>query len=509
MATAPHTKVSRPLKAKRPRYEPILDLPPLPPEQYEALRDHIALKGVRVPILIDGDGPVRGIIDGNHRKRIADELGYECPEIIEDGLSEQEKRTLARALNLARRQLDQAGKRALIADQLREAPGRSNRWIGKQLGVHHATVAAVRAGMEGTGQIIQLGRTLGADGKYRPASPAIVHAAPAHPDAEDRRPAAPSGLYDGDATDILAGFSEEAILRAAAEIRQRRVADQLRKAQERRRQTATMPLRRRRGSPVLHGDCLDLIPTLEDGSVGLVVTSPPYAEQRKGHYGGIPESSYPAFTVQWMDALRPKLAPDGSILIVIRPHLRDGVLSDYVLRTRLALREAGWNECEEMIWYKPNSPPLGSKLRPRRAWESILWFSASSQPYCDLKACGTASDRLGFDGSIKFADNGVSEKTGWHPCVESFGYGGGTARVTDVIVAPVGSEEPGVDHPAVYPIGLAEQLIRTFSREADLVLDPFCGSGQTLLAAKTCSRRFLGIEREERYVRIALERLGR
>ncbi len=260
---------------------------------------------------------------------------------------------------------------------------------------------------------------------------------------------------------------------------------------------------------MLHGDCLDLIPTLEDESVSLVITSPPYADQRAGHYGGIPEEDYPVFTVQWMNALAPKMRKDGSVFLVIRPHLQDGVLSDYVLRTRLALREAGWHECEELIWLKPDAPPLGSKLRPRRAWESILWFSLSSQPYADLKACGDESDWLGFNGSIKFAEGGVSQKTGWHPCVESVGRGQGVARISDVIVAPVGSEEPGEDHPAVFPIAVAEQLIKTFGQAEDLVLDPFAGSGQTLLAAKGCGRRYLGIEREERYVRIALKRLRR
>ena len=54
---------------------------------------------------------------------------------------------------------------------------------------------------------------------------------------------------------------------------------------------------------------------------------------------------------------------------------------------------------------------------------------------------------------------------------------------------------------------LAEHLVKTFSQSGDLVLDNFCGSGQTLLAAKGCGRRYLGIEREEKYVRIALGRL--
>ena len=137
-------------------------------------------------------------------------------------------------------------------------------------------------------------------------------------------------------------------------------------------------------------------------------------------------------------------------------------------------------------------PALGSKLRPRRAWESILWFSRSPQPYCDLKACGKESDRLGFTGDIRFAENGFSEKTAWHPCVESFGNGNGIARISDVILAPIGTNEPGVDHPAVFPLALAEQLVKTFSQEGDLVLDPFCGSGQTLLAAKGCGRRYPG-----------------
>ena len=76
-----------------------------------------------------------------------------------------------------------------------------------------------------------------------------------------------------------------------------------------------------------------------------------------------------------------------------------------------------------------------------------------------------------------------------------------------MILAPIGSGEPGLNHPAVFPLALADQLVKTFSQEKDLVLDPFCGSGQTLLAAKGCGRRFLGIEKEARYVKIALGRL--
>ncbi len=470
-------------------------LPPLDPDTYSGLKANIAINGVQVPIVRDEKGY---ILDGFARAKIAKELGYECPSVTVKGLSEQEKRSQVRALNLARRHLDYHARRQVIADELRENPDRSNRWIAKSLGVDHKTVASVRTPMGATGDLPQLGYTIGADGKYRPATRVSLPT-----NGDGRLPHELPGAGERDFIDL---DDEEGILRVAAQIRQRRVAERLREIQQKRQQSRPVRIKKR-GGPVLHGDCLDLIPTLEDGSVSLVVTSPPYAEQRARHYEGIPEEDYPDFMVQWMDALRPKLTKDGSVLIVIRPHLRGGVISDYVLRTRLALRDAGWHECEELIWYKTKSPPLGSKLCPRRAWESILWYGKCPQPYSDLKACGKPSKDLGFVGSIKFADQGVSEKTGWHPCVASYGYGEGVARISDVFLAPAGSESPGVDHPAVFPQALAEQLIRTFSQANDLVLDAFCGSGQTLLAAKGCGRRYLGIEREEKYVKIALGRL--
>ena len=132
-------------------------LPPLDPETYAALRANVVLRGITVPVVRDEDGY---LLDGFARSRIAKELGYECPSVTVKGLSEHEKRSQVRALNLARRQLDQTARRAIIADELRENSGRSNRWIGKALGVNHETVAGVRRALESTGGIRQLDRTL-------------------------------------------------------------------------------------------------------------------------------------------------------------------------------------------------------------------------------------------------------------------------------------------------------------------------------------------------------------
>lgn len=175
----PRAKVRK--ATKNPRYVPVLKLPPLPPDQFAALRDNIAVNGVLVPILVDCDGRRRRIIDGNHRKQIANELGYDCPEIVQAGLEENEKRTLARALNLARRQLDTGQKRQLIADQVRETPNWSFRRVGKMLGVDGKTVASVRAEMEATAEIPQLGRTVGLDGKSRPSSFVFNGGSPSNP----------------------------------------------------------------------------------------------------------------------------------------------------------------------------------------------------------------------------------------------------------------------------------------------------------------------------------------
>jgi ParB-like chromosome segregation protein Spo0J len=155
---------------KKPRYASVVALPALPPEQLAALRENIAVNGVLVPILVDSDGPRRKIIDGNYRKQIADELDYDCPEIIHAGLDEEEKRTLARALNLARRQFSAEQKREVIADQLRETPDWSLRRTAKMLGVDHKTVASVRGDLHSTGEIPQFDKTVGLDGKSRSAA---------------------------------------------------------------------------------------------------------------------------------------------------------------------------------------------------------------------------------------------------------------------------------------------------------------------------------------------------
>ncbi len=243
-----------------------------------------------------------------------------------------------------------------------------------------------------------------------------------------------------------------------------------------------------------HGDCLEFLRTLPSGSVDAVVTSPPYAMQRAAQYGGIPEAEYPAWTVNWLDALRNALADDGSVLLNIREHVRDGEMSDYVHRTRMAVRAAGWIECDEIAWIKPDAPPLGDVARPRRSWERVLWFSPIRRPFVNPRGNGKHSDRLGLSGRPKDFINGTSN-----------GVRSGTARHTDTVSVPVARN--ATEHPAVFPVGLAEYLVRGWSRPDATILDPFTGSGTTGIACMQTGRKFIGCEIDPGYFEIARKRI--
>jgi ParB-like chromosome segregation protein Spo0J len=130
-------------------------LPSLDSETYAGLKAKIAVNGVQVPVAKDEEGY---ILDGFARAKIAKELGYKCPSVTVEGLSEKEKQSQVRASNLARRHLDHAATREIIADELKENPDRSNRWIAKSLGVDHKTVGSVRSPTGATGEISQFHR---------------------------------------------------------------------------------------------------------------------------------------------------------------------------------------------------------------------------------------------------------------------------------------------------------------------------------------------------------------
>ncbi len=251
---------------------------------------------------------------------------------------------------------------------------------------------------------------------------------------------------------------------------------------------------------IFHGLFQEHVALIADQSIDLIVTSPPYANQREALYGGIDEEMYPDWTVEWMRHAKRILKPQGSVVINIRPHISDGQISDYMLRTRLAVRQDGWRECDEWIWFKPDAPPLGNTHYPRRSWESLHWFSLDMHPFCDAKADGTPSKKIGFTAKKglgqQFSGNSINKD--------------GIARIIDVISAGIHDIDRSDynTHPAQFPVSLIIPVIKTLCPPDGLVLDPFMGSGSTAIAALRTGRSYVGFDKEAEYVEIAERRIA-
>jgi len=263
------------------------------------------------------------------------------------------------------------------------------------------------------------------------------------------------------------------------------------------------------------GDVCVRVAALADSSIDCIVTSPPYAEQRKRKYAGIAEDNYASWTVEWMRAVMPKLKPHASVAIVIRPHIKSGQISDYVLRTRLALRDDGWRECEELIWIKPDSAPMGSTERPRRSWESVLWFSRAPKPFCNTRFGGSTSSRAYDFGALTARGHGDYVHAGHSTETAGVSRPRRSRDYLEAYAANGVDRDPRNTHPAQFPEALSTWLVGLLCKPADsgasaaVVLDPFCGSGTTGVSARKLGHHFVGIDKSAAYVEYATVRVAR
>lgn len=143
------------------------NMPPLSPEEYQALENSIREHGIQVPIVVDEN---RTVIDGHHRQKIAQELGIECPKRVVFDKTEAEKRTLALSLNLDRRHLNREQRRALIAESIKADPQLPDLQHAKRTGASPTTVGSVRRDLEATGDVSNLETRTDSLGRQQPAS---------------------------------------------------------------------------------------------------------------------------------------------------------------------------------------------------------------------------------------------------------------------------------------------------------------------------------------------------
>ena len=122
-------------------------------------------------------------------------------------------------------------------------------------------------------------------------------------------------------------------------------------------------------------DCAEQLQHIASDSVDLVVTSPPYTNQRSDTYGGVTPDGYVEWFLPIADELQRVLKPTGTFVLNIKERVVKGERHTYVLELILAMRQRGWLWTEEFIWHKKNCYPGKWPNRFRDAWERLLQFN--------------------------------------------------------------------------------------------------------------------------------------
>lgn len=260
---------------------------------------------------------------------------------------------------------------------------------------------------------------------------------------------------------------------------------------------------------IIVGDCEQVLDALPDECVDLIVTSPPYADQRKSTYGGISPDHYVRWFMSKADRFQRVLKPTGTFILNIKERVVEGERHTYVMELVIEMRRHGWLWTEEYMWHKKNSHPGKWPNRFRDNWEHLFQFNKSKkfkmfQESVMVPVGDWAESRLKkLSETDKKRDNS-RVGSGFGKNISNWV---GRDMVFPSNVLHMATECYNRQHSATFPVALPEWFIKLFTEEGDLVLDPFNGSGTTCVAAKRLNRRFLGIDTNEDYCRIALERL--
>ena len=252
------------------------------------------------------------------------------------------------------------------------------------------------------------------------------------------------------------------------------------------------------------GDCLEVLQLLPDHSIDLIMTSPPYADNRKNTYGGIAPEAYVEWFLPRAEQFFRVLKPTGTFILNIKEKVVSGERHTYVLELILALRKQGWLWTEEFIWHKKNAYPGKWPNRFRDAWERCLQFNKQKQfsmyqNSVKVPMGDWAKARLKNLSLMDQKRDESKAQSGFGKKIATW-LGRDLAYPTNVLHLP--TECANKQHSAAFPSALPEWFIQLFTQPGDWVLDPFVGSGTTCHGAKKWERNSVGIDLHQKNINL-------
>ncbi len=284
----------------------------------------------------------------------------------------------------------------------------------------------------------------------------------------------------------------------------------------------------RKGEPprsdiIICGDSLEVLRSLPDNYVQSIITSPPYFNQRD--YSHELQIGHERFLNEYVSHLRiifseckRVLAESGILWLNIGDKYTDGELMGVPWEVALSLKASGWILRSDIIWHKPNAMPSSVKNRPTPDHEYLFMFTKSRDYYYNADAIREPHVTFTDQSKMKGGRSHFGVKDGTPEKGKNQGNSNLHRGRWDQAFHPLGRNKRTVwsiplskfrdAHFAVFPESLVETCIKASSKPTDLILDPFCGSGTSLAVARKLSRRFIGIDINSDYCKIAQNRVS-
>jgi len=260
---------------------------------------------------------------------------------------------------------------------------------------------------------------------------------------------------------------------------------------------------------IVNGDCLKVLKQMTNSSIDLIITSPPYADNRKKTYGGIHPDHYVEWFLPITEELLRVMKPTGTFVLNIKEKVVNGERHTYVMEMIIEMRKQGWLWTEEFIWHKKNCYPGKWPNRFRDAWERLLQFNKTRQfhMYQDnvkVPIGDWSNSRLRKLSDTDQVRDEAKTDSGFGRNISNWV---GRETVYPSNVLHLATECGNKNHPAAFPESLPEWFIKLFSQKDDIILDPFVGSGTTCVVSKRLGRHSIGIEQDVNYCNIANDRV--